>query len=437
MELEQNQPVVNPGMEPGTFTPSSEAPPLEPLTPQPDYRRRRLLLGLLLLVIFAASAVAAYAYSTSPARVMAKAEKKFIEAKTLEYEAEAEFRSEDTAAMFGSFTVNLSGIADLNKENARNSTSVRLTMDGGDDEGTISVNADVRSVDKTMYFKIGKVPMLEMFLGDVAGKWYKFDLKELSDALGSDELKELTENEEEYNEKMREVQKAYEKYEILKIKKKLASEVIESEGTYHYEWYLDKAELEKFLDEAYKIMGEEQPEDILAEFKDEIKGELWIGKKTYYLRKVTVVLPNGSMRMSFKNYDKTAAVEIPENAESIESLLGGALGEAREQSRDAKRIADVRQLATALELYYNDTGGYPANLKELTPAYIGAVPEAPERDGACTDAQNAYAYRMKGAGYPGTNQKTVYGDYELGFCLGAEAGGYAAGPRLVDPSGIK
>src|SRR6185436_6509975 len=36
-----------------------------------------------------------------------------------------------------------------------------------------------------------------------------------------------------------------------------------------------------------------------------------------------------------------------------------SLNSARQKSRDARRLADVRQIMTALELYYNDNGGYP------------------------------------------------------------------------------
>jgi len=36
-----------------------------------------------------------------------------------------------------------------------------------------------------------------------------------------------------------------------------------------------------------------------------------------------------------------------------------ALGSARAKARDAKRIADVRNIQSALEQYYSDLGGYP------------------------------------------------------------------------------
>ena len=37
-----------------------------------------------------------------------------------------------------------------------------------------------------------------------------------------------------------------------------------------------------------------------------------------------------------------------------------ALNSARARSRDAKRIADVKQIQTALEMYYNENNTYPA-----------------------------------------------------------------------------
>jgi prepilin-type N-terminal cleavage/methylation domain-containing protein len=38
-----------------------------------------------------------------------------------------------------------------------------------------------------------------------------------------------------------------------------------------------------------------------------------------------------------------------------------ALNNARAKSRDTKRVADIKQLTTALALYYNDKKEYPIN----------------------------------------------------------------------------
>jgi len=44
----------------------------------------------------------------------------------------------------------------------------------------------------------------------------------------------------------------------------------------------------------------------------------------------------------------------------LSTLAVVALGQAREKARDSKRLADLKQLQTALELYYTDNGAYPA-----------------------------------------------------------------------------
>ena len=43
-----------------------------------------------------------------------------------------------------------------------------------------------------------------------------------------------------------------------------------------------------------------------------------------------------------------------------------ALNGARKKSRDAKRIADIDNTQTALELYFNDYGAYPKATSEVT-----------------------------------------------------------------------
>ena len=44
----------------------------------------------------------------------------------------------------------------------------------------------------------------------------------------------------------------------------------------------------------------------------------------------------------------------------LASIVLVALNQARVKSRDAKRVADLRQIQTALELYYSDSGAYPS-----------------------------------------------------------------------------
>ncbi len=44
----------------------------------------------------------------------------------------------------------------------------------------------------------------------------------------------------------------------------------------------------------------------------------------------------------------------------LSTLAVVALGNARQKARDARRLSDLKQLQTALELYYTDQTAYPA-----------------------------------------------------------------------------
>jgi len=44
----------------------------------------------------------------------------------------------------------------------------------------------------------------------------------------------------------------------------------------------------------------------------------------------------------------------------LSTLVLANLNSARERSRDVQRKSDLRSIQTALRLYYNDKGGYPA-----------------------------------------------------------------------------
>jgi prepilin-type N-terminal cleavage/methylation domain-containing protein len=142
----------------------------------------------------------------------------------------------------------------------------------------------------------------------------------------------------------------------------------------------------------------------------------------------------------------------------LASIVLLALNGARQKSRDATRLADVNELASALELFYNDASAYPTGTNyvgttgeptasqifgfdgqllatspqgsviTMTPTYIGVIPTAPTPfDGSCTGANNPFLYEASTAG----------NTYTLQFCLGAATGGYSAGPHNLTPAGIQ
>lgn len=115
----------------------------------------------------------------------------------------------------------------------------------------------------------------------------------------------------------------------------------------------------------------------------------------------------------------------------LATLAVVSLQNARKNARDAKRIADVRQVQTALELFYNDWQQYPQNNVFSTGAissgtiYMAVTPSAPTpADGTCSTTANTYVYA------------TSSSSYSIKFCLGAAVSGLSAGEQCASPSGI-
>lgn len=124
----------------------------------------------------------------------------------------------------------------------------------------------------------------------------------------------------------------------------------------------------------------------------------------------------------------------------LATLAVVALQQARKNARDAKRIADVRQMQTALELFFNDNQYYPDTIDEYATGqiatggvvYMNIIPSAPTpADGTCTATSNAYEYVGTG-----TAVGDYWGEYAIDFCLGGQTGGMTAGEKCATPGGI-
>lgn len=118
-----------------------------------------------------------------------------------------------------------------------------------------------------------------------------------------------------------------------------------------------------------------------------------------------------------------------------------ALNNARQKSRDAKRVSDIKQIQTALELYFADRNSYPDqtnvvlgsssasvlsqyndwNSSGSGTTYMGQVPSNPDPNGC------AYTYNSVSSG----------SDYTITFCLEGATGGLSSGTRTATPDGIQ
>ena len=117
----------------------------------------------------------------------------------------------------------------------------------------------------------------------------------------------------------------------------------------------------------------------------------------------------------------------------LSTLAIVALGNARTKARDAKRLADIKQISTALELYYADYGIYPTIITpgnslvspDGTKTYMSSIPNnpTPRNDGTCST--NNYVYS--------TNSNNSF--YSISTCLGSSASATNAGLASLSPQG--
>ncbi|HAT03270.1 MAG TPA: hypothetical protein DCS29_00625 [Candidatus Magasanikbacteria bacterium] len=122
----------------------------------------------------------------------------------------------------------------------------------------------------------------------------------------------------------------------------------------------------------------------------------------------------------------------------LSTLAVVALGSARKKANDSKRLADVKQVQTALELYYTDNNSYPTTTAQVNlgtgnytclgssgfgasgcaSPYMGLVPAGP-------GSAEYYTYNSSA----GT-------DYVITAVLEVGAGNFVAGTVSATPSGL-
>ncbi len=120
----------------------------------------------------------------------------------------------------------------------------------------------------------------------------------------------------------------------------------------------------------------------------------------------------------------------------LATLAVVALQQARSRARDSKRMADIKQVQTALELFFNENNRYPtidewesgtifsSSTGEI---FMHSIPSAPyPADGICDSDQNTFYYQVD------ENNSA----YSISFCLGGNISGLSEGLKCATPGGI-
>lgn len=122
----------------------------------------------------------------------------------------------------------------------------------------------------------------------------------------------------------------------------------------------------------------------------------------------------------------------------LATLAVVAYQQARIKARDSKRIADIKQIKTALELFFNENSRYPTieewnsgsivsfNSGEV---FMNNIPTAPvPADGNCSEASNIYHYIPNDLESPSS--------YVVEFCISNQIGELPEGAKELTVSGI-
>ncbi len=136
----------------------------------------------------------------------------------------------------------------------------------------------------------------------------------------------------------------------------------------------------------------------------------------------------------------------------LSTLAVVALNSARQKARDAKRVADIKQVQTALELYFNDQNRYPGGA-ETTGIVFNAVTATLGSGSyqclgtvgwAATGCTGAYMGLVPSNPTPvstaGTNYiytRTASNGYSIVFALEGQTGGLPVGAHTASQDGIQ
>lgn len=127
----------------------------------------------------------------------------------------------------------------------------------------------------------------------------------------------------------------------------------------------------------------------------------------------------------------------------LSSVVLASLNSARTKARDARRVADIKQIQIALELYFDANNSYPTSILGLKGSDGGkSLPSEPKDPGTTPPSSYKYAYTpatptkyhvgaVMEQGFDAT--KLVDGDRDFNSAAVTWTGGFVGGPDDANP----
>ncbi|MDB5260613.1 MAG: gspG [Candidatus Nomurabacteria bacterium] len=116
-------------------------------------------------------------------------------------------------------------------------------------------------------------------------------------------------------------------------------------------------------------------------------------------------------KKSFKGFTLIELLVVIAIIGLLSTVIAAPITESRRKGRDAKKIADLRSISTAIQLYADDNAGeYPPDISSLVPRYLQSLPA---NAWSSASARDKYMYTVFAD--PGANNRRI--GYHLGVKL--------------------
>jgi len=302
-----------------------------------------------------------------------------------------------------SFAIVVESDSDMkDKEHVRSSHEMDIRMEIPGSGVEVVAGAEMLEIDNVLYFRITSIPFiitaqmsqLGIDITQWQNKWYNFDPQELGVSMAGLGLS--------ITDRLalgRDLQDLYLDHPIAKPIKKLDSEAIGGQMTYHYLMALDKKNLKEFVValplileqyDTFKSSGftEEEKEEMYAnvdKFFEDTGGfefEIWIGKKDRLIYRMAAAgdLPasfseetqdTGDVAIDFvvlfSDFNEPVEISVPQESESVIQIImgmmnmfggNGLLGGAPASAKDSMIQSAVHELRMNAELIWAGDGSY-------------------------------------------------------------------------------
>jgi len=324
------------------------------------------------------------------------------------------------------FTIN--GASDRSdKDNPKLSSNILFNVGG-----YISVEAESRLIDNTLYMKLAKMPTLGNFplpipeFSQYENKWFNFPLKLAGEEAMEDPFYpsisfgdnypfgELTPQQKD------ELYKILREVSFIKTVKRLSPETVGGVSSYHFSFDLDKEVLASYIEsiqtyiksidknnEMLLYIDRESIVQVLNQVKD-FMGEIWIGRNDKLVHKIDLsfgvqpdMVKNEKLKIrltsSMSDYGKPVVVVTPAESTPLSDLMEESMKNARMKGNEASIKANISFARTEAELFHDkNINGY---LKFCSSNELKEARKLIENVGGtefiCRDAKKSYVISVK------------------------------------------